>query len=148
MIDLAPVVQAATVAQDFLEVAMPFASLRPACLLVLPLVLSACVEGLPADPKAPRMSQKGTCFTYVTAEPGGLFALVSGKGDGTLTPLGQKSKPMSAEAVDAAFAKEVQVLGIMPECLAVYARDRSAAQPAARMTAPAPTAPAPTAPKA
>ncbi|SDE35336.1 hypothetical protein SAMN04244550_00188 [Rhodobacter capsulatus] len=127
---------------------MPFASLRPACLLVLPLVLSACVEGLPADPKAPRMSQKGTCFTYVTAEPGGLFALVSGKGDGTLTPLGQKSKPMSAEAVDAAFAKEVQVLGIMPECLAVYARDRSAAQPAARMTAPAPTAPAPTAPKA
>lgn len=120
---------------------MPFASRRPACLLLLPFVLSACVEGLPADPKAPRMSQKGTCFAYVTAEPGGLFALVTGKGDGSLAPAGQKSKPMSAAAVDTAFAKEVKVMAIMPECLAVYARDRAAAQPAALTTAPAPAAP-------
>lgn len=121
---------------------MPFASARTASLLLLaPLVLAACVEGLPADPKAPRMSQAGTCFAYVTAEPGGQFALVTGKGDGSLTPAGQKSKPMSAEAVDAAFAKEVQVMGVMPECLAIYAKDRSVAQPAALTTAPAPAAP-------
>jgi len=121
------------------EVIMPLGSISPfRFLLLAPLALAACVEGMPADPKAPRMEQNGTCFAYVTAEAGGQFALVTGKGDGTLKPMGMKSKPMSAAAIDKAYAHEVQIMGIMPECLAVYAKGRDAA-----VAAPAPAAPPP-----
>ena len=109
----------------------------PRFLLLAPLALAACVEGMPADPKAPRIEQAGTCFAYVAAEPGGQFSLVTGKGDGTLQPSGVKTRPMAAAAVDAAFAHEVEVMKIMPECLAIYAKDRSLAQPAP-MAQPAP----------
>lgn len=106
-------------------------------LLAAPLGLAGCVEGMPADPKAPRMTQRGTCFAYVTAEEGGKYALVTGKGDGSLQPLGLKSKPMGAAAVDAALAREAEIMKIMPECLAVFVQGR------AQAAAPAKTAPAP-----
>ncbi len=97
--------------------------------LVAPLALAACVEGMPANPKAPRIEQVGTCFAYVTAEAGGKFALVTGKGDGTFQPPALKSKPMSAAQVDAAFTREVAVMQVMPECLAIYAKSRAEATP-------------------
>jgi hypothetical protein len=87
------------------------------------------------------MQQVGTCFAYVAAEPGGAFALVTGKGDGSLTPMGQKTPPMSAAAVDAAFAQEVKVMAIMPECLAVYAKGRAEAAPFVPAAAPKAAAP-------
>jgi hypothetical protein len=121
---------------------MPFGSVFARLVFLAPLALAACVEGMPADPKAPRMEQAGTCFAYVTPEAGGQFALVTGKGDGTRTPMGQKTPPMTAAAVDAAFAHEVKVMGIMPECLAVYAKPRAAAPPAAPAAAPAAIKPA------
>lgn len=108
--------------------------MRPLTLLIAPLALAACVEGMPADPKAPRIEQVGTCFAYVTAEPGGQYALVTGKGDGSAAPMAVKSKPMSGAAVDAALAREAEVMKIMPECLAIYLKDRSQAKPSAAAT--------------
>ncbi|SOC02983.1 hypothetical protein [Rhodobacter maris] len=109
---------------------MPRFAVAPALLLLAPLALVACVEGMPADPTAPKISQRGTCFAYVGTEPGGQFSLITGKGDGTLAPAAQKVGPMSADKVDAALAHEIEVMQVMPECLAVYARNRAAAQPA------------------
>lgn len=103
--------------------------MRPFAYLLAPLALAACVEGMPADPKAPRIEQVGTCFAYVTAEAGGQFALVTGKGDGSSAPMAVKSKPMSGAAVDAALAREAETMKIMPECLAIYLKDRSQARP-------------------
>ncbi|MBZ4023420.1 hypothetical protein CKO11_13235 [Rhodobacter sp. TJ_12] len=101
----------------------------PRLFVLAPLALAGCLEGMPADPDAPRITQRGTCFAYVEAEPGDTYALVTGKGDGTRQPPALKTKPMSANAVDAAFAREVKTLQIMPECLAVYAKPRAKAAP-------------------
>lgn len=108
-------------------------------LLLAPLALAACVEGMPADPKAPRISQVGTCFAYVVDEGAGKYTLISGIGDGSRAPNGVQKTGLSAAAVDAAYAKEMAIMQINPECLAVYAKDRAQAAPAA---------PAPAAPKA
>ena len=114
---------------------MPRLPATPSVLaLLVPLALAACVEGMPADPKAPRLEQVGTCFAYVTAEEGGQFALVTGKGDGTFQPPALKSKPMSAAQVDAAFTREVALMQVMPECLAIYAKGRAESVPAAALT--------------
>lgn len=99
-------------------------------LLAVPLLLAACVEGMPADPKAPRMSQVGTCFAYVVDEGAGKYTLIYGIGDGSLTPKGVQKTGLSAAKVDAAFAKELAIMQINPECLAVYAKDRAQAAPA------------------
>ncbi|MDD8022420.1 MAG: hypothetical protein PHX82_04850 [Paracoccaceae bacterium] len=99
--------------------------------LLAPLLLSACVEGMTADPAAPRMSQAGTCFAFVTAQADGTYTLTTGIGDGTKTPVGQQKTGLSAAAVDAAFAQENKIMQINPECLAIYAKDRSQAAPAA-----------------
>ncbi|MFD2173593.1 hypothetical protein [Rhodobacter lacus] len=109
---------------------MPRFALAPALILLLPLALSACVEGMVADPKSPKISQRGTCFAYVATEADGQFSLITGKGDGTRAPAGQKVGPMSAEKVDAALAHEIEVMQVMPECLAVYSRGRAEARPA------------------
>ena len=105
--------------------------------LLSPLLLAACVEGMPADPKAPRMDQAGTCFAVVSAEEGGTWALTRGIGDGSKEPKGVIKRGMSAAQVDAAFAKEQAIMAIEPECLAVYAKDRTQAVP---LPAPAPKA--------
>ncbi|SOC12770.1 hypothetical protein SAMN05877809_106142 [Rhodobacter sp. JA431] len=107
----------------------PFAQVLPRFLLVAPVALAACVEGMPADPSAPRISQRGTCFAYVAAEAGGQYALVTGKGDGTREPPALKTNPMGAAAVDAAFARELKAMQVMPECLAIYAKSRAEAAP-------------------
>lgn len=92
--------------------------------------LAGCMEGRPADPSAPKISQRGTCFAYVAVETGGQFALITGKGDGTFRPPAEKFGPMSAEKVDAALTHEIAVMRVMPECLAVYSRTRAQAAPA------------------
>ncbi len=101
--------------------------MRAVLLFAVPVLLSGCVTGMPADPKAPRMEQVGTCFAYVSNEGGGKYALITGKGDGSLAPKALKSRPMGAGAVDAALAREAALMKIMPECLAVYVKDRAQA---------------------
>lgn len=98
-------------------------------LLLAPFALAACVEGMPADPKAPRISQVGTCFAYVVDEGAGKFTLISGIGDGSLAPKAVQKTGLSAAKVDAAYAKELAIMQISPECLAVYAKDRTQAAP-------------------
>lgn len=98
-------------------------------LLLAPLLLAACVEGMTADPAAPRMSQAGTCFAFVTAQADGTYTLTTGIGDGSRTPPGQQKTGLSAKAVDAAFAQENKIMQINPECLAIYAKDRTQAPP-------------------
>lgn len=95
--------------------------------LLAPLLLAACVEGMPSDPGAPRMDKAGTCFAFVTAEADGTYTLTRGIGDGTATPQGVRKTGLSADQVDAAFAKERGIMQIEPECLAIYAKDRSQA---------------------
>lgn len=112
--------------------------MTPRFLLALPLLLAACIEGLPIDPAAPRIDQAGTCFAYVTAESDGTYTMISGIGDGSKAPLGVKKAGLSAEAVDAAFARELATMKIDPECLAIYAKDRSQAAPAKPADAPRP----------
>ena len=107
-------------------------------LIALPLLLAACVEGFPIDPSAPRMDQAGTCFATVSAEKDGTFTMLTGIGDGTPTPMAVKKAGLSAEAVDAAFAHEVQIMQINPECLAIYTKGRDKTLPPKPADAPKP----------
>lgn len=108
-------------------------------LLVSPLLLAACVEGMPAGPGgAPRMDQAGTCFAYVVNEGTGKYTLITGIGDGTRAPKGVQKNGMSAAAVDAAFERELGIMQINPECLAIYAKDRAQAAPPKPADAPTP----------
>jgi len=95
--------------------------------LLAPLLLAACVEGMSADPQAPRMDQAGTCFAFVTAEGDGTYSLTRGIGNGSKTPLGVRKTGLSAAEVDAAFAREQSIMAIEPECLAIYAKGRAEA---------------------
>ena len=97
-------------------------------LLLVPFLLAACVEGA-SQPGQARMDQAGTCFAVVSAEEGGTFALATGVGDGSRTPLGQRLTGLSAAGVDAALAKERKIMEINPECLATYVKDRAQAAP-------------------
>ncbi|MBW0156670.1 hypothetical protein [Sedimentimonas flavescens] len=97
-------------------------------LLLVPFLLSACVEGA-SQPGQARMDQVGTCFAVVTAEEGGTYALATGVGDGSRAPLGQRLTGLSAAGVDAALAKERKIMDINPECLAIYVKDRAQAAP-------------------
>ncbi|WP_339107917.1 hypothetical protein [Thioclava sp. GXIMD4216] len=99
------------------------------------LVLSACVvdeNGHPVfatRPTGPSMDQAGTCFLYVEDAKDGTYNLVNGIGNGTKTPLATRQTGLDAAALDAAWAKERKIMDINPECLAISARDRSAARP-------------------
>ena len=105
-------------------------------LTLAPLALGACtLEGMPADPKQPRIEQIGTCFLYVTEEGNGKYSVTSGVGDGSRAPLGTVKRGLSAARTDALWAKERAIMDINPECLAIYATDRAQARPA---PAPAP----------
>ena len=97
-------------------------------LFLVPLLLSACVEGA-SQPGQARMDQVGTCFAVVTAEEGGSYTLATGVGDGSRAPLGQRLTGLSASEVDAAVAKERKIMEINPECLATYVKDRAQAAP-------------------
>ncbi|MCB1400963.1 MAG: hypothetical protein KDJ82_14575 [Rhodobacteraceae bacterium] len=90
------------------------------------LALCACtMEGMPADPKAPRMNQAGTCFAFVTAEGDGRYTITRGVGDGTATPMGVQRRGLSAAQVDAAIAKEREIAAVNPECLGVRIAGRA-----------------------
>ena len=94
------------------------------------LALCACtMEGMPADPKAPRINQAGTCFAFVTDEGNGKFTLTRGIGDGSSAPMGVQRTGLTAAQVDAAIAKEREIAKINPECLAVLVTGRDEAKP-------------------
>ena len=95
-------------------------------------LLSACqMDGYNPDGTAtPRIDREGTCFLYVTAEPSGRYTLTSGVGDGSKTPNAMVKRGLSAQAVDALWAKERKIMDINPECLAILAEDRTMARPA------------------
>jgi len=100
--------------------------------LLFPVLLAACtLEDFSADPGGPRMDQAGTCFALVTAEKDGSYTLTTGIGDGSTTPVGVPKTGLDAAAVDKAFARERAIMDINPECLAIYAKGREAAQPGA-----------------
>lgn len=98
--------------------------------------LSACtmqsVPGLtPTNaPKAADMNAPGTCFAVVSKNADGSYGLASGVGDGTAEPKAVHSKALSATQVDAAVAKEREIMKVNPECLGTYVFDRAQADPA------------------
>lgn len=101
-------------------------------LLASVLALTACtvdengnLVAAPGASSPARMNQAGTCFAFVTPEEGGTFTLTTGIGDGSRQPMGVQKTGLSAEAVDAAFAKERAIMDINPECLGIYAKPRA-----------------------
>ena len=88
----------------------------------------------------PRISQLGTCFMFVTEEGDGKYTLTTGVGDGSKTPMGIEKKGLSAAALDKRYAEELEVMNILPECLAILATDRTEARPAPKTATPVKTA--------
>ena len=100
--------------------------------LLFPMLLGACtLEGMSTDPTAPSLDKAGTCFALVTAEKDGSYTLMTGIADGSKAPVGVPKAGLDAAAVDKAFARERAIMDINPECLAIYAKGREAAQPGA-----------------
>lgn len=99
---------------------------------------AATSSGVTMTPMA-GIGRAGTCYMYVTEQTDGKFALTTGIGDGTPAPTGTIKRNLSAAAVDAAFAKELAIYKVWPECLGIHATDRTKARkakPAAKPAAP------------
>lgn len=118
-----------------------FRSFFPLSIVIGALALTACTvdengnfvpspsSSASATPSAPKISQAGTCFLFVSEEEGGKYTVTTGIGDGTPNPVGEARKGLSAARTDALYASELAVMNISPECLAVLATDRSNLRP-------------------
>ncbi len=97
--------------------------------------LSACsLEGVQPQstpaPSAEAYGKAGTCFAVVSKAEDGSYALATGVGDGSAEPKAVYARGLSAAKVDAAVAKEREIMKVNPECFTTYVFDRAAADPA------------------
>lgn len=121
---------------SFPAIAMAFAAVSlSACSLEMPFqsqtqpVTPAAPAPKPVpvmpDDIAEHVSKAGMCYAYVQAETDGSYTVFTGVGNGTVTPQGGQAKAnLSAAGADAAYAKEVGIMKINPECLTSFASGR------------------------
>lgn len=115
----------------FPVVAMVFAAMSlSACTLEMPQALQSHPQ-TPAQPRqkpqpvmpdaiAASAAKAGTCYAYVQTEADGSATLFTGVGAGSVPPVGQVKTDLSPARADAAYAKELEIMKINPECLSTY----------------------------